>query len=250
MIEKILKMYKGLRLGSNEICKTCKAEEINVKSGFSRPISPWHIGKRFKDGFYKVLFVGKNARGDGGDKRPDVIDATIFGGKALLSPFSAFWSYTGKIACRLYGQNLEDAIESIAMTNLIKCNNAMDDDGRNHDGTFFDYTTQLMKENCLNRIKVFWKEVDILNPKHIILYTHHDYDDFLEKIPSVFLVKEITDKKFTCKVGAKNIKWWDRELYKDGTLVKRVLVTSHPERKKKEEFVDNIAHWIRQNRST
>jgi hypothetical protein len=244
MINEILKMYKELKLGGNEICKTCKIENIKVKSGISRPISPWHIGKRFKDDFYKVMFVGKNARGDDDNKRSDVIDATIFGKKALLNPFSAFWSYTGEIACRLYGPNLKDAIESIAMANLIKCNNAMDDEGRNHDGTSVDYTTPLMKENCLNKMKVFWKEVDILKPKHIILYTHHDYDGYLEKFPN-FSENEITEKDFTCKVGAKNIKWWDKELCRDGTLSMRVLVTSHPERKKKKEFVDKIISWIK-----
>jgi hypothetical protein len=49
MINEILKMYKELKLGGNEICKTCKIENIKVKSGISRPISPWHIGKRFKE---------------------------------------------------------------------------------------------------------------------------------------------------------------------------------------------------------
>jgi hypothetical protein len=36
-----------------------------------------------------------------------------------------------------------------------------------------------MKENCLNKIGVFWNELKILKPKHLIFFTHYYYDKFL-----------------------------------------------------------------------
>jgi hypothetical protein len=142
-----------------------------------------------------------------------------------------------------------------------------------------------MKENCLNKIGVFWNELKILKPKHLIFFTHYYYDkflnddDFLNKgfingngnevefpltlplspiggeginkgyhngaINNRFTIKEIHNKEFRMPNGRKTILWWDRQFYEGDKLIMRVLRTSHPERQNKEEFVEKIAIWIK-----
>ncbi len=125
----------------------------------------------------------------------------------------------------------------------------MDEDGKNCDGTYNDYTTDTMMKNCLNKIGVFWNELNILKPKHVIFFTHYYYDNFLNDDAffnlNKFTIKEIQDKNFSKQNGAKRILWWDRHFYKGDKLVMRVLRTSHPQYQKKEEFVEKMANWIK-----
>ncbi|QQS55165.1 MAG: hypothetical protein IPM89_04945 [Candidatus Competibacteraceae bacterium] len=243
MTQSIFKMYSTLELGKNKICQECKKENTN---GFSKPISVWHVGDKFHDNNYKVLFVGKVARGElypnvNDYERHGIIDATAFGKDSLSNPFSAFWNYTREISVRLFGQ--KDAIDNIAMTNLIKCNNAMDDEGRNSDGTTSDYTTVLMKNNCLKKIGVFWKEIDVLMPKNIVVYSHYEYDDYLRHPNSVQTQKEVTNQPRT--IGQKKMRWWDRELVMHDGRTVRLLVVSHPQYLLKDDFVNKIVSWIK-----
>lgn len=249
MFEKVLDMYKANNLGKNEICHICKKEQINIDCGLSSPITPYYVGKHYEDDNFKILFVGKNARGtlyDFGENIPEIIDAREKGSEYFLEYSKPFWTYIKAISCLVLANEPEDAIERIAITNLIKCNNAMDDDGKNSDGTYNDYTTPTMMENCLNKLGVFWNELDILKPKHIIFFTHFYYDEYLNNFSNKFTLKEIHDKEFSRQNGAKRILWWDRHFYEGEKLVMRVLRTSHPQYQKKEEFVEKIANWIMQ----
>ena len=54
----------------------------------------------------------------------------------------------------------------------------MGDDRRNSDWTTNDYTTATMIENCLNKLLVFWNELEIHKPRHTIFFTHYYYDDY------------------------------------------------------------------------
>ncbi|OGW26537.1 MAG: hypothetical protein A2X59_00095 [Nitrospirae bacterium GWC2_42_7] len=250
MFDAIIEMYRGKSLGANETCSSCNKD--SKRQGFgeiSKPLSICHVGSNFHADKYKILFVGKNARGTSSDfcnAWPYVIDARKgeYSAKNLFFNYNkTFWSYTKEIACRLLDCKPEDAFESIAITNLIKCNNAVHNEGTNFDGTYSDYTTKKMKDNCMGEMKVFWEEVNILKPKHIILYTHYNYDDYLETFPDYYSPHYVGNKtEKSC--GVKCIRWWDREFYRNGDLPMRVLITSHPERKKKEEFISMITRWI------
>jgi hypothetical protein len=119
----------------------------------------------------------------------------------------------------------------------------MYDEGKNYDGTTNDYTTELMKENCLNRIGVFWKEIKILMPKNIVIYAHYDYDKYLSPID--IQTREITGKEHKLPVGKKQTRWWDRELIMQNGRIVRLLVVSHPTRLAKEDYVNKIVSWIK-----
>jgi hypothetical protein len=64
-----------LKLGTNPVCTECIEE--NNQRRISPPISIFHIGENFGNDKYKVLFVGKNARGtlEYCETYPEVIDA-------------------------------------------------------------------------------------------------------------------------------------------------------------------------------
>ena len=247
LFNRLLTMYQDEKLGQNSICRECQLENEN---GFSKPASPWHIGNRFQEDNYKILFVGKNARGGDSYKKKTsyaIQDMSAEGREYYFNYGAAFWSYTREITSRLYGVNDETAFNRIAITNLVKCNNAMYGDGKNVDDTDSDYTTDTMKKNCLIRMGVFWKEVNILKPKNIIIYSHYYYDDYLQTIPPQYTIKEITTRETTRSVGQKEIYWWNTELYIGNKLAYRLLRTSHPERKNKESFVELLIQWITGN---
>ncbi len=261
MLEDILRMYQNKRLGANEICRSCNRD--SKKTGFgriSKPLSVYQVGSNYQDNKYRLLFVGKNARGTSSYRSAIgsyVIDARRgqYSASELFLRYNklAFWNYTKEIVCRILDCEPEEAFESIAISNLIKCNNTMYDEGANFDGTFSDYTTQLMKQNCLRKMKVFWEEINILKPKHIVFYTHYDYDEYLEVFPdsyTEYYAPHIRSSKVqTKRCGAKYIRWWDREFRRNDSSSMRVLLTSHPERKNKKDFTALVASWIQRSPS-
>jgi hypothetical protein len=239
--DKIMHMYQTLDLGNNQVCQECRKQ--NQEVGFSPPVSIWHIGDKYHDDRHRVLFVGKNARGTLDAKSPlsEVIDARGY----ALEQFNngpAIFRYVQAICARL-AQGDSEGLRTIAFTNLIKCNNAMGHEGRNSDGSTKDCTTEMMKTNCLTRLQVFWKEVEILKPRHIVIFSHDQYDDYLDSAPAFELQLQAHGRAHRRKNGAKKILWWERL----GILKARpvcILRTSHPERQKKESFVDKVAGWI------
>jgi hypothetical protein len=59
----IRKKYQEIELGHSAICDRCKEQYDNL----SRPIGLWFVGNRFVDNKYRILFIGKNARGEPGE---------------------------------------------------------------------------------------------------------------------------------------------------------------------------------------
>lgn len=230
--DKIMTLYRGSKIKENPTCIECYEED----PGLSPAVSVYYIGEEYNLQSKKILFVGKNARGtleNGIDQFP-VIDARESARKYFLYPDSAFWSYSQAITRALFKCSKEEALEKISLTNLVKCNNAMGDEGRNPDGSTIDQTTFLMKENCLNKVGYFWREVKILKPTHIILFSGADYDQFL------FGGKHNTDRR---RIGQKNVLWFAVEWIIDGHKTK-LLRTGHPERLKKEDFVSGVCEWV------
>ena len=69
----IFDMYAKIELGNNAICECCQRAYPNL----SRPVSIWQVGTKYENSKYKLLFVGKNARGNPGRKKGAFLDSTI-----------------------------------------------------------------------------------------------------------------------------------------------------------------------------
>ncbi len=237
MKESIFDLYNGMNLGNCDICKECKSAN---NYGLFNPVSIWTIGENFHNSNDKILFVGKTARGGDEDIGPLInnsfIDATDFGDEALDSISWPYYSYTKEIIKRYFG-TYEEGKKNIAFTNLIKCNN----------GTTQDTTIWETKLNCLDKLGVVWKEIEILRPKRIVFYSHKDYDYFIDKMRPSFTSEciDITDKEHYIPIGMKYSYWWHRDfLGPQGQILLSFLRLSHPERKKKEDYVKNVVQWL------
>lgn len=96
MEKEIFDRYVEIKLGNSEVCDDCIAKN----PGLSDPVSFWFIGKDYPNANPKILFVGKNARGEVGEyycnyKFRDARNA----GKELWSNKSwPYWAYTKGIA--------------------------------------------------------------------------------------------------------------------------------------------------------
>lgn len=60
--KKLLELYKNTLTEQNPTCKKCK----NNNDALTRPVGAWVVGNKFYSHKKRVLFVGKNARGNPG----------------------------------------------------------------------------------------------------------------------------------------------------------------------------------------
>lgn len=237
-MERIFALYKELDLGKNASCLQCR-EKCQGKDAISMPISPWQIGPKYHEDPYRLLFVGKTARGEVGIETPGgYLDARPEG-QRCFDEYKRwpYWGYTSELLARLFG-NPNEGWERIAFTNLIKCNASSKQ----------DCTTQQMKENCLKNLGVAWREIQILAPRQIIFYTGWTYDDYIVEW-SKTIGNRIVDRSGRDHIepnGKRSIPWWHREIYADDKLVLRFLRTGHPERKNKEDYLNSLLNWIKQ----
>ena len=105
-----------------------------------------------------------------------------------------------------------------------------------------DTTTGTMKDFCIRQLGVVRREIGIIQPTHIVCYTHTFYDDWL---PDVF-------DRMTCLhsenrlVGRKHMPWAEYVCDLDGAEI-RLLRIGHPERMKREDYVSAVVDWINRN---
>ena len=224
MEENLFKMYDDIHLGSSSVCKDCHEKTTNLSS----PISFWFVGSNYEHENGRVLFVGKNARGEPGEKRNNYYDSRNKA-KEFWNYSWPYWSYIRNITEEIYGENGADYI---TYTNIIKCNNS---------GTT-DNTSELVKDNCIRKMKVLKREIELLKPKKIIFLTSWDYDNYIKGIFND--VVDIESKKV--QIGAKKMPWWEFSGYIDNDNIK-ILRVGHPERKKKNDYVNAITSWIKQS---
>lgn len=118
------------------------------------------------------------------------------------------------------------------MTNIVKCTNT--------EG--LDATTREMMEACVRENGVIWCEISILKPQNILFYTYKLFPEYLQAIP---FQKELLEEKHEfVKCGAKFMAWWERIVMTEWGRVK-LLVTYHPERMCKAEYVKLITDWVK-----
>lgn len=231
-------MYADIEIGKNVICRNCIRTHERLDERLSKPISIWHVGDRFHFDRYKVLFVGKLARRSPGKQtRFGYLDSRQRGEELFFDSSWAYWSYTREIVSQLYGSP-EKGWDRIAFTNLVKCNNS----------DSVDRATTEMKSNCINRLGVFWRELQILKPRKVIFYTHRGYDDYIEPYRTESSFRDISSRTHERRNGGKNILWWHRQFREGNRVVLEFLRTSHPERQDKAGFVNKLTRWIRRNK--
>jgi hypothetical protein len=234
--DEIIEIYDNIGLLNNNYCLDCNPKIKN-------PLLPWHIGDSFFDNEFRILFVGKPHRGTPGKiiknkyLDPDGISEELFFEKNKW----AFWAYTREISKRIFGSEKE-GWNNISITNLVKCTNT------NGKGSSTDKTTLNMAQNCIDDNSVIFKEIRILKPKTIIFYTWSMFRKLLKNFPKDFTLiseEKTINNREVC--GKKKIGWWERTYHVPWSEELRVLIISHPERKKKIEYINKVSNWIKQS---
>ena len=220
--KKLLELYKNTLTEQNPICKKCK----NNNDALTRPVGAWVVGNKFYSHKNRVLFVGKNARGNPGKPYCDFQFAFWESRNHLWKKSWPYWSYTRAITNAVYGN---DDIENIAFTNIVKCN----------DSTGKDCTSWHTKECCICELKMIGKEIAIIHPTHIVFYTSWKYDDYIPRIFDTY----IETKKTKIKIGAKEMPWMEANGQLNGNSIK-ILRVGHPERMKKNDYVAAVSKWL------
>lgn len=241
MKEAIFEMYKRISVGKNTICKEC-----NPNGLLEIPLSIYYIGEKFHSSGDTILFVGKTAVGGEGIGvvvDDTFTDATNFGESSLdlkegMSNRRAFYSFTNEIIRRYYG-TYELGKKFVALTNIVKCNN----------GSTKDQTSNFTKANCVDKLGVIWKEVEILKPKRIIFYTGTNYDDFIDNFLPVgySTLDNVEDDEINC--------WWHKQFYNnEGTVICDILRIYHPDYMKyiggqaAEGYISKVVAWLEQTK--
>ena len=219
--KEILDLYKQIELGKSDICLECR-----TVCDLSMPIGCWCVGNHFYDGEKRLLFVGKNARGNPGDEFGSYRNTFEITRDVLWKKSWAYWSYTRAITEALFS---DDSPEYIAFTNIVKCN----------DSPYVDTTSDIVKNNCILQLKVLRKEIEIIKPTNIVFYTSSDYDLHIKEVFDEFEIL-CDSSKF---IGKKSMPWLEANAKIDHRRIS-VLRIGHPGRKKKDEFVKNVVDWV------
>lgn len=223
--KELLNLYKSIKFSKNDVCQKCRRNT----SLLSYPVGAWFVGNNFYDHKKRLLFVGKNARGEPGELCDDFLCAFDSGRDLWEDKKWSYWSYTRVITETVYGT---DSAENVAFTNLVKCN---DSRGK-------DTTSEYTKKCCVNELKVVYNEIKIIEPTHIVFYTADKYDKNISRIFDKFTVK----KNEKVSIGKKKMPWLEAEGIIDGKQL-HILRIGHPERMKKRDYIDCVSEWFNRN---
>lgn len=238
MFNAVRNMFESKNIGHNPICSECKSKGIK----FPTPLLTFHLGDEFASSHHRLVFVGKTHRGEPGhsthaghmDARGTAKD--LWFGKPDSEGKKQswqFWRRTRDIAERVEGAN---AFNLIAITNLIKCSNS--------EG--LDMTPPHMASSCITKLRLIWEELAILEARTVVFYTSNFYSNLLKTIPIAYENSILERSGFNNRVqcGKHSMIWWDRSCSTDWTDRMRILVTGHPQFKKKTDFVSFVSDWI------
>lgn len=232
--QQIAEMYKRKDIPNNPTCRRCREAE----NGPKYQVGAWFVGDHFSEQNKRILFIGKTARGDIAPAENDLPEKEEPGGfnryrmrecarNQLWNTGWAYWRYTRDLCCEYFGlDDVNEAREKVAFTNLIKCNNS------DHQDTTTPYTIDC----CIKKLNIIGEEIKILNPTHVVIYAADDYDEAIEN------VFHTDSKRFTitCKhIGKRSVRWREADVNYCGMKI-HVIQTGHPERKKKKDFIDEV----------
>ncbi len=230
----IHQMMIDARMGSNsnDLCKQCRAASNHVTNA----LGPYLVCDA-EFSAKSILFVGKVARGDclGPEIADQLEDVTAFGASSIAERSWPYYAYTRAIIERVYG-DLATGIRHVSFTNMVKCNNE----------TTPDTSDRTSKEFCIAKNRFIWEEIEVIRPRLVIFYTGTAYDDFIDGYMPVYASTRQNNENRRVVVGKKTMPWWSRSFYDDQQReVLKFLRVGHPERKKKEDYVDAVSRWIR-----
>lgn len=180
--KKIFEMYK--RTIDSEHCKRCYARDKSEKRNRNPPASFWNLGDNFSDKAKpRIAFVGKSTwlsrknLEEDCEKIEPVYDTRIMIPEFYMPPTRGYryWKCIKNISDKVYstGKDNLDFLENVFITNLVKCN-VVDNCNNFRDVTDFEYYG-----NCID---IFEKEIEIVEPSHIIFFTGDYFDSIIEKL--------------------------------------------------------------------
>lgn len=244
----VFDLYDSIPLGAHPLCRECSGSVLPLRLG--RPVSLYHAGSQYGWGGRRILLVGKNARGDvGADNGRSFLNATavadelIDKGETRAHRLYAFWAYTRQIVQACYPNlSFAEAWERVALTNLVKCNE------QEHSpwDSSVDGTPYSVAEHCLAKLQVFRRELDVLQPTHVVLLTGRAYDCFLGEAMFGLQWRDApgSGPHSVADCGGKELPWWEGFVVRDGGIPCRVLRTGHPQFKPKDPFVELVSDWL------
>ncbi len=224
-------LFAELDLPQHQVCLNCEA-------GIKSPLLPWHIGSEYGSTRDRLVFVGKTHRRAPGEKLASgALDARKRAEELYTDVPWPYWSYTRDVLKTVYG-DVAVGWERIALLNAVKCTSTQTS----------DKTSRQMATSCLSKVGVLGRELEILQPTMVVLYTWSFYKDLFENpFPDSAKAKCIAiHTTWTNRVdcGRKQLGWWHRTFETKWCPQLHMLVVGHPERKKRKEYVPLLANWI------
>lgn len=223
------KLYeqKSMNIFNNEICNTCRKENLDKKRHMGYPVPLNYIGENFSSDEYKILFIGKESYGGNEIHKGEILkDYDPFNYKRTRDlyfnldeddNYSPFWGWVCEITERVLRKG-EDSFDHIAWSNLMKCKISNID---------LDSSPCLLvgkrDKYCIQDAKWVFKEIKEIKPKNIVVFSGVDKDFRLAKL---FLRNE----DFINELDKSN-KLTDRKLFfshlRNGD--QRIIITNHPQ---------------------
>jgi hypothetical protein len=229
---------KELRIPAQNVCN------LRCDARFKAPLLPWHIGGEYQRDPLRLVIVGRPHRQDDpAVPRPSgTLDGRRTAGERFASSPWAFWRYTREILGRVHGSP-ETGWSRIAMTTIVKCATAL---GVSESD---DRTTRTMKLCCLGEVGVLQKELEILAPRTVVLYTGRDYDAWVPALGWSLRQRwrDLTHPAHVVQCGGVPLHWWEGEISGDGHPI-RVLRVDHPHGKPLDAYAGLVSDWILRGR--
>ena len=149
-----------------------------------------------------------------------------------------YWNVIKNVSTEVHNlpSNKLDFLNYIFVTNLVKCN--IDDKRKKSSNV----TPKVYFRNCMD---IFEKEIMIVKPSHVILFTGVNYDDLIDTLTFGYNKKhiyDVTDDEYKKTINDKNVWWWHR-IYEDKASKLQLLRTRHPQGATS-GFTCELVNWI------
>jgi len=242
----LFKMYRSSIVGDH--CSRCRESGRQRRRNRVGPVSFWHVGRKFSNTqSVRIAFVGKTSWAEREDLHELRKKGPIWDGTSWFDYFwndsprwSPYWRCVRDITERLgLGPN------NLFITNLAKCNVR-----RRGYRRYTDVTDLTYYQSCID---LFEKEIEIVQPSHIVLLTGSRFDSLIGSLRFGFVGyncehRDVTSAHFSKEIGRKSIPWWHRTFLRDRIPRTQFLRTRHPQGAPA-QLADEIVSWIDSTRS-
>ena len=235
LFERIARLYEeGLRVPASNVCRLrCDARD-------KRPLLPWHVGDHYESDPRRLVIVGKPHRDDlpTVERPAGTQDGRVLADRLFRTRPWPFWRYTREVLARVYGSG-EEGWDRVVLTTIVKCTSARG----GSEG--IDETTSTMKVSCIREVGVLRRELEILKPRTLVLYTGRGYDDWLEYLcwSPAQRWQEVTGRLNMRDCGGIPMPWREGEIA-GGEEPVRVLRLGHPQGKPMAAYVGMLHEWL------